>query len=108
MDIQTAIDLVEYGGIAASVMGAGIVGAFVTYRRMFGRREVAEAQQDGHYADLSRDLKTLTGRVESLETSVRHLPSADNIIELINTVHGVDRRLAKMEGFVMGKQALED
>ena len=81
MEIQTAIDLVEYGGVAASVLGAGVVGAAVTYRRLFGRREAATSS-DERDIDLSRKLEALSARVERLEACINHLPNADNIIAL--------------------------
>ncbi len=74
---------------------------------MFSARSTAP-QTDEYYLDLSRKLEALSGRVELVEGSVRHLPTRDDLLELVKSIHGVDRRLAKIEGFVIGKESMND
>ncbi len=107
MEMQTTIDMMQYGAVAASIIGAGVAGAVVAYKRLYGRREDA-AVADDCYRDLSRKLESLASRVELLESSIRSLPTAANVLDLVKSLNEVDRRLAKIEGYVMGKQALAD
>ena len=107
LEISTVVDLVEYGLIGGVFVGASIGGAMYAYKRLMGKHLPEPAPTD-HYEELARKVDDLSGRVDRIETNIQHLPTSQDILSLTQAVNAVGNRVARIEGFVLGKQAMAD
>jgi hypothetical protein len=107
MNIQDLVDLAEYGALGGVFVGASIGGSVYAYRRLLGRRGEPGSSSGEHDAALAGRLDALTARVTELESSIKDLPTSEQIDRITHAVHTVGERVAWIEGYMRGTQAAE-
>jgi hypothetical protein len=105
MDAQALMEVLGWAAAGGTGLGAAVGGSVFAYKRLMGRQPHQEGE---HYADLSAKLDRLEGRVDRIEAGIQHLPNSETIIRLIESVHGVDKKVARIEGFMLGTKSLAD